>query len=328
MQFPVHFEPFLRPMVWGGRRLGDFLKQPLPEGELYGECWSVSDHALHHSQVAGGPLAGQSLRSLVEHHAAALLGASARGAPFPWLIKFLDARDWLSVQVHPDDAAAARLWPGEQGKTEAWFVLDAAPGSRIFAGLLPGVDQALLRERLQQGRVADCLHHFEPRPGDFLFLPAGTVHAVGGGVLFAEVQQTSDATFRLFDWDRRDARGQLRPLHIEQSLACIDWSRGPVHPTRLRGFAAPDARPGPGIRQPLAECPYFNIEYVDGAEPFPCGGTGRLQALVVCRGSGRLRSAHAEEALVQGQSWIFPAAMPPAQCQPTPTLKALLCTLP
>ena len=129
-------------------------------------------------------------------------------------MKFLDARDWLSVQVHPDEEAVLRLWPGEGAKTEAWFVLAADPGSRIYAGLEPGTDKAGFRAALQAGTVAKCLHHFEPRPGDCVFLPAGTVHAVGGGVLMAEIQQTSDATFRLFDWHRRDAQGKsAHPSH-------------------------------------------------------------------------------------------------------------------
>ena len=140
--------------------------------------------------------------------------AAANYEVFPWLVKFLDARDWLSVQVHPDEEAVLRLWPGEGAKTEAWFVLAADPGSRIYAGLEPGTDKAGFRAALQAGTVAKCLHHFEPRPGDCVFLPAGTVHAVGGGVLMAEIQQTSDATFRLFDWHRRDAQGKsAHPSH-------------------------------------------------------------------------------------------------------------------
>src|SRR5436305_8108749 len=233
-------------MVWGGRGLGAVLGKSLPTAEPYGESWEVSDHPSHRSVVEGGPLAGRTLRDLMERERTGLLGRAAETHPtFPWLVKLLDARDWLSVQVHPDDVAVRRLWPGEGGKTEAWFILDAAPGSLIYAGLLPGVDEKRLRAALAEGTVAGCLHRFRPRPGDCLFLPAGTVHAVGGGVLMAEVQQTSDATFRLFDWNRVDASGRSRQLHIEEALACIDWKRGPVNPVRASGYpAAPGQAPG------------------------------------------------------------------------------------
>src|SRR5205823_1281977 len=146
------------------------------------------------------------------------------------------------------------------GKTEAWFVLDAAPTGRVYAGLLPGVDELRLRAALAEGTVAECLHQFRPRPGDCLFLRAGTVHAVGGGVLMAEVQQTSDATFRLFDWNRRDAQGRSRQLHVEEALACIDWTRGPVTPIRIPGFALDSPVTG-RRRQALVSCPYFVLEY-------------------------------------------------------------------
>src|SRR5205807_3294847 len=161
----------------------------------------------------------------------------------------------------------------EGSKTEAWFVLDAAPGSRIYAGLLPGMDEARLRAALAMGTVAEYLHFFEPRAGDGVFLPAGTVHAVGGGVLMAEVQQTSDATFRLFDWNRRDAQGKSRKLHIEEGLASIHWNRGPVEPIRTGGFrhAASGKDPAARIRQSLVQCPYFGLEYRREAASFPCG---------------------------------------------------------
>src|SRR5262245_17013725 len=175
-------------MVWGGRRLGEVLGKELPTREDYGESWEVSDHPLHPSIVASGPLAGCTLRQLMEQRREELLGPAAEHhARFPWLVKFLDACDWLSVQVHPDAEAVQRLWPGEGSKTEAWVVLDAAPGSKVWAGLRLGVDEARLRQALKAGTVADCLHSFAPRPGDCVFLPAGTVHAVGGGVLMAEV---------------------------------------------------------------------------------------------------------------------------------------------
>jgi mannose-6-phosphate isomerase len=313
-------------MVWGGRRLGTVLGKHLETCGSYGESWEVSDHALHQSVVAAGPHAGQSLRRLMDQERAALLGPlAATHATFPWLIKFLDAQDWLSVQVHPNEEAAVRLCPGEGSKTEAWFVIHAQPGSRIYAGLLPGVDEKRLRKALQAGNVADCLHHFEPRPGDCLFLPAGTVHAVGGGVVMAEVQQTSDATFRLFDWDRRDAQGKARPLHVEEAVACIDWQRGPLHPVRVADF---DEARAPDRRDPLVQCPYFILEFLRRSEPLACGGEGRLQALIVLRGRGRWSDFAEGESIQTGQVWLLPAAMPRTWCRPEGNLAALLATLP
>jgi mannose-6-phosphate isomerase len=331
MNTPLRFTPFMRPMVWGGRRLGKVLGKPLATDEPYGEAWEVSDHALHRSVAATGSRAGLTLRQLMEQERAALLGPSAeRYATFPWLIKFLDAQNWLSVQVHPDEQAVGRLWPGEGSKTEAWFVLDAEPESRIYAGLLPGTDERRLRTALQAGTVAACLYQFKPQPGDCLFLPAGTVHAAGGGVLIAEVQQTSDATFRLFDWNRRDRQGNLRPLHIEEAIASIDWSRGPVAPIPTVGFrtALREGRLPGRLRQVLVQCPYFNLEYVRDQEPFACGGVGRLEALVVVQGQGFLTTPDGEEELRTGQVWVLPATMPRLWCRPRPDLGVLLCTLP
>lgn len=326
MDGPLRFVPFPRPMVWGGRRLAEALGKLSPTSEPYGESWEISDQPLHRSRVAAGPHAGQSLHQLMELERPALLGAEAGAyTTFPWLVKFLDARDWLSVQVHPDEHAVRHFGLKDGPKTEAWFVLEAAAASRIYAGLLPGVNETRLRAALREGTVHECLHSFTPQPGECVFLPAGTVHALGGGILLAEVQQTSDATFRLFDWNRRDDKGKSRTLHIEEAIACIDWSRGPVQPVRVADFAAPTPRPA---RQPLVRCPYFVLEYVRESEAFTCGGIGTLQVVIVLRGGGRLLLAGREEELRAGEAWLLPATMPRARCKPAPELGALLCTLP
>ncbi|HZU34569.1 MAG TPA: type I phosphomannose isomerase catalytic subunit, partial [Gemmataceae bacterium] len=285
----------------------------------------LSDHPVHHSIIRGGPYAGKSLRELMEHHRQALLGTAApRYERFPWLVKFLDAADWLSVQVHPDEKTVSRWLPGEGSKTEAWFVIDAAPGSRIYAGLLPGVDQDRLLHALRQGTVAECLHSFEPRPGDCVFLPAGTVHAIGGGVLLAEVQQTSDATFRLFDWNRVDSQGKSRQLHIEESLASIHWDQGPVQPRRVPLSSASEAH----RRWPLVECPHFVLEYVEASRPVAWGGSGRLQVLIVLDGAGQVETGPGPYSIARGEVLLLPAAMPQVRCSPAPRLRGLLCTLP
>jgi mannose-6-phosphate isomerase len=324
MNTPLQFHPFLRPMVWGGRRLGEALAKPLPTAAAYGESWEISDHPSHRSVVAAGQCEGQTLRDLMEREPAALLGPARGLRTFPWLVKLLDACDWLSVQVHPDERAVRELWPGEGSKTEAWFVLDAAPGSRVWAGLRPGVGERELRAALAGGAAAECLHTFEPRPGDCLFLPAGTVHAVGGGVLMAEVQQTSDATFRLYDWDRVDAQGKRRELHVEKALACIDWRAGPVHPVRAEGYGA-TATPA---RQRLVSCRYFTLDYLRQSEPFACGGAGRVQVLIVAHGRGTVEAADGRLPLAAGRTLLLPAALPAVTCVPDGPLGVLVSTLP
>ena len=328
MDRPLRFSPFLRPMVWGGRRLGEVLGKPLAPRTLYGESWEISDHPLHRSIAASRPWTGRSLRQLMENEAPCLLGdAAGAHQVFPWLIKFLDANDWLSVQVHPDETAVRTLLPGEGSKTEAWFVIDAAAGSRIYAGLLPGTDEARLRATVKDGTVALCLHHFAPQPGDCIFLPAGTVHAVGGGVLIAEIQQTSDATFRLFDWNRTDAQGKGRPLHVEEAIQSIHWEYGPVTPVRVDAFTVSPVNKVHQT-QPLVRCPYFTLEYVQSSDPCTWGGSEHLQAALILEGAGTLRLRNADEEVARGQVWLLPAIMPELECRPHGVLKMLRCTLP
>ncbi len=314
-------------MVWGGRRLGAVLGKQLPAAGTYGESWEVSDHASHASALAARP--DRTLRDLMRNERDALLGPAADAYPvFPWLVKFLDANDHLSVQVHPDEDAVGRLWPGEGSKTEAWFVLDAAPASRVYAGLLPGVDEKCLRRALAGGTVADCLHQFTPRPGDCLFLRAGTVHAVGGGVLMAEVQQTSDATFRLFDWNRRDANGNARPLHVEQALASIHWDIGPVRPVRAAGYTTAEQETPGAAREQLVDCGYFSLEFVRTSEPFTLGGSGRLQVVIGLRGKSTLYTHAGPQPFVAGDTLVLPASLGPTACAPAGAFGYLLATLP
>ncbi len=315
--FPLRFEPYYRPMVWGGRAIAGYLGKNLPTDAAYGESWEVSDHALHRSAVATVQLHGMTLRQLMEHHRLALLGPAAGRHPvFPWLVKFLDAADWLSVQVHPDAATVATLNLNETPKTEAWLVLSAQPTSRIYAGLKPGVDPEQFQEALARGTVVDCMHSFTPVAGDFVFLPAGTVHAVGGGVFIAEIQQTSDATFRLFDWNRVDASGNSRTLHLDHGMQAIDWSQSPTLPQRVTWTAE---------SQPLVRCPFFEIDAIRPTRDPRLGGGGRLQALLVVEGHGRLDNG---ESFLPGDVWLLPATMPAQRFHLEAPLRGLLCTLP
>ncbi|MGH7871064.1 MAG: type I phosphomannose isomerase catalytic subunit, partial [Candidatus Binatia bacterium] len=230
--YPLRFEPICEYRLWGGRRLADLLRDPLPGDGPIGEAWLLSDRDDHPSRVADGPLKGRTIGQLLQQSPEQLLGKFAgRFRRFPLLLKFLDAREMLSVQVHPSDSQTDYLPAGERGKTEAWVVLEAESESRIYAGLKPGTTADVLRQALANRTVADHLASFTPKAGDSVFLQAGTVHSLGGGLVVFEVQENSDVTFRLYDWDRIDAKtGQPRALQVDQAIACIDFAQGAIGP--------------------------------------------------------------------------------------------------
>jgi mannose-6-phosphate isomerase len=231
--YPLKFRPRLVEKIWGGRKFASVLGKTLPQGKLIGESWELYDFPpgvvdqsgqWASSEIANGPLAGRSLHSIIEeckedvHGDVALLD----GRQFPILIKFLDAREDLSVQVHPPrDYADAH--PGSHLKTEAWYVLENDPGARLYRGLKPGVTREQFRASIANGSVMDLVNAIDVKPGQCFFLPSGTVHALGAGILVAEVQTPSDTTFRVFDFNRLES-GKPRKLHVEEALACIDFS--------------------------------------------------------------------------------------------------------
>src|SRR5271163_4072836 len=206
--YPLRFEPIYQYRLWGGRRLADLLSAPLPGIGPIGEAWVLSDRDDHPSQVANGALKGRTIAEVLEQFPKQVMGELAgRFRRFPLLLKFLDAREMLSVQVHPP----ADNKDAESGKTEAWVVLEAGTKSRIYAGLQSGTTAEALRHALNDGTIADHLACFAPKPGDGVFIRAGTVHSLGGGVVVFEVQQNSDVTYRLYDWGHVDAKtGQPR----------------------------------------------------------------------------------------------------------------------
>ena len=224
--YPLRFEPIYQYRLWGGRRLAELLSAPLPGDGPIGEAWVLSDRDDHQSLVANGPLKGATLGDVIEQFGEQLMGKlSPRFRRFPLLLKFLDAREMLSVQVHPSDAHPDLIPAGETSKTEAWVVIEAGKKSSIYAGLQPGTTAGKLRQALTDKTIQDCLVRISPKPGDAVFIPAGTVHTLGDVVVF-EIQQNSDVTFRLYDWGHVDAKtGQPRPLQVDQAFASIDFAR-------------------------------------------------------------------------------------------------------
>ncbi|MEX0702719.1 MAG: type I phosphomannose isomerase catalytic subunit [Planctomycetales bacterium] len=323
---PLEFEPLLKRIRWGGRRLGTALGKPLGDGDDYAESWELADHGHDQSVVARGAFAGWTLSRLVRERSEELLGRHARAGveQFPLLVKFLDAQDRLSVQVHPNDEQAKRYAPDENGKTEAWVILEAAPHSRIYAGLKPGVNAESLRAHLAAGTVVECLHSFHPRPGDCVFIPAGTVHALGEGILLAEVQQSSDVTFRLFDWDRLDRDGHPRPLHIEESLAVIDFARGPVDPAQPEILVEE-----PGRRcERLARCEHFELRRHTISRPLAVSRRNDFSILIALAGHADWCWNDERHPFPRGQTMLIPASSPDVRIEPRGEVTLLEALLP
>ena len=320
---PLQFTPLLKRIRWGGRRLGTRLGKPLGPESDYAESWELVDHGADQSRVCSGPWAGRTLNELVREEGTPLLGAQARLEQFPLLVKFLDANDRLSVQVHPNDQQAAAAISGERGKTEAWIILEAEPQACVFAGLKPGIDRAALARAVENGTVEDCLHRLAVQPGDCIFIPAGTVHALGEGVLLAEVQQSSDITYRLHDWNRVGPDGRPRPLHIEASLACTDFARGPVRPQ------VPQELPpwGPIARERLVAADYFTLDRLRGTGTAPLPAAPHCRIWIVVAGEIRWGTGAGERAGL-GSTLLWPAATRPVDLDWSPGSVVIEATWP
>jgi mannose-6-phosphate isomerase len=319
--YPLKFDPIFKTALWGGRRLAEWYSSAPPDGPL-AEAWVLSDQGDSVTTVADGPLRGTSLRELMRDRRGELLGTAAdRHDAFPLLLKFIDAREPLSVQVHPDDTLARDLVGVPRGKTEAWVVLSAEPGSRIYAGLHPGIGRELFEAAVEAGTTDAMLHSFEPKPGDCLFLPAGTVHALGAGILIFEVQQTSDVTFRLHDWGRMDPKtGEPRELHVAQALECTDFTSGPRRPA----WPSLD-HSGPVERERLIRCEYFTLYRYRGSRAFVREGSGTASVLVGIEGETTVRSNGREDRLRPGEVLIIPAVLGQVQCAPAGPYTMLEC---
>jgi mannose-6-phosphate isomerase len=303
--YPLTFHPIFKERVWGGREIERLYGKKLPPGAPIGESWEISDRPGDANVIANGPLAGKNLRWLMENHRAELLG-NARPANenrFPLLCKILDAREKLSLQVHPPAHKAPEL--GGEPKTEMWFIADAAPGAELFVGLKRGVTRAEFEKKIKTGEVAECFHHVPARAGDAMFLPSGRVHAIGAGLVIFEIQQNSDTTYRVFDWNRVGLDGKPRELHIAQSLASIDF--GDFEPSLVdRKFSGDDK-----IKMRLlVRNPLFNIEAVEmktgtSLNLKPC----KLQIVATVRGKLEVRSGSNSVDLSAGHFCLVPACL-------------------
>jgi mannose-6-phosphate isomerase len=262
-----------------------------------------------------------SLAELVAQRGEELLGQHAPQPRFPLLFKYLDSQQVLSVQVHPDDRAAALLVRPDLGKTEAWVVLHAEPGSVVYAGLKRGFDRRAIERETRTGTIELCLHRIEPKVGDCLFIPAGTVHALGAGLVVAEIQQASNTTYRLYDWKRVGPDGCSRPLHVEQALEVIDFDRGPVAPR------PPEPTERPNVER-LVACDKFVLERWSVARPETIGGDNRCYILSVTRGIVQVESDPLAEPLRLGQTMLLPASAGNVTLTPVESAELLVMYLP
>jgi mannose-6-phosphate isomerase len=322
--YPLRFEPIYQYRLWGGRHLANLLTAPLPSGPI-GEAWLLSDRDDHQSRVTDGPLKGRSIGQLLQQFPKQIMGKLAGRFPrFPLLLKFLDVHEMLSVQVHPTKANTNLLPAGETPKTEAWVVLEAGTQSRIYAGLKTGTTEADLRRALTNGTVADHIACLTPKPGDAIFLRAGTVHSLGGDLVVFEIQQNSDVTFRLYDWDHIDPKtGKPRALQVDKAMACIDFAEGPV------SLAPPVVESTtPVEREKLFHCEHFWLWRLRGQSPFTVGAVDVPRVLVCVDGKGQVEHGSATYAVGRGDVFLLPAVIGKCVFRPRGVVNLLEISIP
>jgi mannose-6-phosphate isomerase len=255
--YPLKFKTIYKDKIWGGNKIKTYLGKdfsPLPN---CGETWEISGVKSDVSVVDGGALQGSSLAGLLEQYKDELVGKKVYdrfGNIFPLLVKFIDANDWLSIQVHPDDELAKKRH-NSFGKTEMWYIIESDPGSTLITGFNQQVDEKVYLEKLNSGHLDDILNKETANAGDVFFLPAGRVHTIGKGLLLAEIQQTSDITYRIYDFDRVDDKGNKRELHTEEALAAIDYTVYPDYKTQYTPQKNEDVH--------IVTCPYFTTNVLD-----------------------------------------------------------------
>lgn len=318
MLYPLTFKPIFKTRPWGGRNIEKLYGKPLPSADPYGESWEISDRPPDVSVIANGPLAGKDLRWLMEHHRRDVLGANAApSGPFPLLVKILDAEQTLSVQVHPPASVAERL--GGEPKTEMWYVTDARADAVLYVGLKKGVTRDEFERRMQDGTVADTLHRIPVHAGDVMFLPSGRLHAIGGGLVIFEIQQNSDTTYRVFDWNRAGLDGKPRELHPKESLASIDFAD--VEPALIASKYSPN--PKFAVRL-LVDNPHFKVDAcrVQRRERFHLRSAS-LQILGIVRGQLQVTHGEHELEVKAGEFCLLPASLGRVSCQAAAALEFL-----
>jgi len=301
---PARLEPTFSPRPWGSRSLAPLFPEKSGLAEPFGEAWLTGNDC----RFADGPFAGQTLGEVWCDMPPEWVGTAVdRSGAFPILVKFIFPEEKLSVQVHPDDDYASRheQAAGGRGKTEMWYAMQARPGAEVLVGLKPSVTREQFQRAISDGTAEDCLEHIPLRTGDAVFVPAGTAHTIGPGLVLCEVQQNSDLTYRVYDYNRRDAHDRARELHVEKALDVMRFGKqigGKVEPVRIRR--------GPVTETHYAACRYFAAEQWDFAEPVSAATSREhFDLLIFLEGGGRIQWGAERAAYATAQVWLIPAAL-------------------
>jgi mannose-6-phosphate isomerase len=295
----LKFQPILKSLPWGGRKLEALFNKQLPNSSPYGESWEVVDLPSDQSVVCDGPWQGAFLENIVREKSEDLMGKSQLlQGRFPLLFKFIDAKETLSVQVHPDEKTCAKLGSQARPKTEAWYILHAEPEAKLHLGLRPGISAQEFKSALQRGALEELLEAVEVKTGDFVFIPAGLIHAIGKGIVLAEIQQVSDTTFRVFDWNRVGLDGRPRQLHIDEALASIKFDLHGLQQTK------PPSSGYPGITSK-----YFSFEHVSLVPKNPLAiVSGQPKILACIKGAMKVKEENGQSyTLSLGETCLVPA---------------------
>ena len=301
--YPLKFEPLLTPFVWGGQKIAPYKGIESPEKNI-GESWELSGVDGLVSIVANGPLAGKPITEVVKEYKEVLVGRHVyanTGDEFPLLFKFIDALKDLSIQVHPSDELAAVQHPGARGKTEMWYVVDAEPGAKLYSGLTRSITPEQLTKMAADGSITDVLACYDVHPGDVFFLPAGRIHAICSGCFIAEIQQTSDLTYRIYDYGRPGLDGKPRQLHLEQAKEAVDY--------KVYDHYRTEYTPVKDEEVVLISCPYFTTSVLDLTLPFAkdLSELDSFYTVMCLSGSGTLEVDGEETGIRQGETVLIPA---------------------
>ncbi|WP_129721244.1 mannose-6-phosphate isomerase, class I [Xylanivirga thermophila] len=308
MLYPLIFEPVLKERIWGGTTLHAKYGRELPSDKV-GESWDVACHKNGMSKISNGELKGKTLKEVIDEYGKDLLGKDLQDKhikKFPLLIKILDATDVLSVQVHPDDEYAKVHEDGELGKTEMWYIIDAKPGAKLVYGVKEDTTKEQFEKAIKAGKLEEYLNTIDVAPGDVVYIPAGMVHAIGAGILICEVQQNSDTTYRVYDWNRVDDTGKARELHIKQALDVIDFE-GKHSTEKVMGLSR---QKGESQVTYYVANKYFAMEKLDVIHELEQQVNGeRFFILTVVEGEGKIVYFGGTQEFKAGQSIMIPACM-------------------